>query len=1469
VSDIKITIGLDASDLEREALKVQSALKSAIDGVDVSKLRSDLTLLQREQINVARQVQKEAIAAIQKESDARKNSLNEAERLRKDNHKQALSDLKQESFLRTEAIRSRIAQDRQAMRSAINATREDQRALNQIKNEMTAKDLKANRDTVKALQDQINERKRAAQERFADQKALSDSSIQIIRTEERARRNSLEQESRASERLHRSRMDQLPKETQARIASVQRVTDSAISGINKEAAARQAIVNLREEEIKKVRTLNDLVRDAQARNSRGAIGPTTLGASGGTTDRSGSLLGGGISGLLSPLVATNSSSLGRALSSISPVVSNLIGLFGRLGGTAAGVFGIAQAIKQIVPAAMEVSQEVDIVRNRFFGLTGSISAANARIQELRQVVRSSPGVTTTFALDIASQFGAVEGLTTDTINNIVKSIGRLNSVFTIKDVSTFGRNLTQLFSTGFSRIDVKEALRQVPTFERILEEAFGTSDPEILRKMKESGELTMETWFNGLNSAINRMYPNAKESFKTTIEKLTEEISLYLQPFGDLFNRAFVAALETIRDIVSLIPKLPTVTLQENLDRRFPLNRGPITQQELADAAGLSNKLKEIQKIRLEIQKSVPKGASITDEMQGIVVPYAIPPQKMSPRTARLSDLLSVEEDILRVRNEIRQFGEGGPNVDRRGELAQLEARLKNLKSEFPGIKDIYKPLSDSKSVDNEASKAQVAAAKKAADELEAIRRESMRNEKDALRFEIEMLDQKDKAYQKYNQSRISGSADIQSAIMKELSFEENAFSVRSRSISQLIEINAQEISRLEKESRTSGALERLKIEQEIRDIKREQLRLFEESESATNRIIKARLALESRIIKARLVLVKFQKQDTNRIRAVLGADIAGPANLSRLDTPPRPETFQAISQASALRIQQIQIAEQIRVIEEQVERGAIARVDAEKQILAFKRQEAQVRTQILQLELQSALPPERRAEIEAEIQALKNVGIELTNAERFMKGFRSAIESTGDAFEKLGVNISNSFASINGLLGNLKKSFLQFFKDLLGSGIQRIFEQIFAPLSDIISGGNSRGAAGSGRSAGGVINNIVGGILGGGSSSGGGLSGLLSGRSGSAGGLLTPNFNPNVLLGANIGGPNLNVPLSIPPPPPGVLGGASGATSAAVLAANIKGLFKGVGFGLKPGTALGGFASIAPLLGVGIGASLGGQSRIGQAIGGIGGGLLGVGITAAPAFLAKSALAGTLLGKGLIGLFSNPITAGVGAALLVGSILLSRSQQRRSDEQLSGDYLQSAVDQIIALKERARIGQLDISEARNIFEQQILRTFTTQIQGLKSKSVRESRLTNQVRDLRNLFESQVVPAVTSSQRRSIAESRLIPEFATGGVVPGIDRGYDSVLARLRPGEMVLNRQQQSAVRSALGYNVFAQAGVPNAAAGGFSVSSSSSEPMVIELNVNLGVSREQATSIVSAAASTTTGRRVIISQSRRGQGKK
>src|SRR5262245_19988401 len=141
------------------------------------------------------------------------------------------------------------------------------------------------------------------------------------------------------------------------------------------------------------------------------------------------------------------------------------------------------------------------------------------------------------------------------------------------------------------------------------------------------------------------------------------------------------------------------------------------------------------------------------------------------------------------------------------------------------------------------------------------------------------------------------------------------------------------------------------------------------------------------------------------------------------------------------------------------------------------------------------------------------------------------------------------------------------------------------------------------------------------------------------------------------------------------VIGGAS-----AVFSGSSKFSLSGLGTSLL---------NAAPLIGLGIGSQLGGKSLGGNILGAAGGLLTGT--------FAAASLGST---SGLAGLaptlFSNPITAVIGAGLLVGSVFLGKAKQRRQDEEASGQLLTSALEAIRQLKSGIASDSIDGGQAQS-----------------------------------------------------------------------------------------------------------------------------------------------------------------------------
>jgi hypothetical protein len=440
----------------------------------------------------------------------------------------------------------------------------------------------------------------------------------------------------------------------------------------------------------------------------------------------------------------------------------------------------------------------------------------------------------------------------------------------------------------------------------------------------------------------------------------------------------------------------------------------------------------------------------------------------------------------------------------------------------------------------------------------------------------------------------------------------------------------------------------------------------------------------------------------------------------------------------------------------------------------------------------------------------------------RFMKGLRGETDAVASSFERLGQNIGNAFGDVRNLISSLGAAVKQFFGDILSATIRTATASVLGPLF---------GGAG-----------------------GGGLGNLFRTPSFAGGGGITapPSISSS---GPRFGELLLDEPF------------ASAATQqqSSGIFGKIPGLNKIFGGIFNKVFAGGAVSAIPPLLGAQLGAGLGGKSVLGNILGGIGGGAVGLGAAfGASVFSAGGGLAAA-------GLAALGPAALIGAPLLVGAILLGKAAQRRKDEDASGQLLTQAQEAIQQLAAGIASDQIDGSQARSIFDSQILAQFKAGIGQLKTKSVRESRLTNQVRDLEKVYNDVITPQVTAQQQRradavakqerldkaALVFSRQIPEFAIGGTARG-------GLALVHEGEKILNLQQQSAVRAMAGPDVFERAGVPGPQQSrvfdnGGTVSSGSM-PIVIEnLNVTVLAGKDDQTRVFVTGGNTPQGQAVIV----------
>lgn len=269
----------------------------------------------------------------------------------------------------------------------------------------------------------------------------------------------------------------------------------------------------------------------------------------------------------------------KGLASVARLTNGLNALGGallRIGGGLRSLGATAAILITGPLAALGViaarsAADIDVIRNRLIATEGSLEAANQRLNQLRQLADESIGVTRRAAQETFATLSVIGDITEDTITRQIKALGRLNAAFTIEDQQQFFRNLVQIFSQGFERADIKEALGRIPIFNQLLAAAFGTSDPAKLRELKAAGKLTLDTFLAGLATAVetdatlNKVGESLRTRFSKTFERLTDA----LEPLG----RAILGPLERIITVLEPIilrvaaafdrlpPRIQTITV--------------------------------------------------------------------------------------------------------------------------------------------------------------------------------------------------------------------------------------------------------------------------------------------------------------------------------------------------------------------------------------------------------------------------------------------------------------------------------------------------------------------------------------------------------------------------------------------------------------------------------------------------------------------------------------------------------------------------------------------------------------------------------------------------------------------------------------------------------------------------------------------------------------------------------------------
>lgn len=439
--------------------------------------------------------------------------------------------------------------------------------------------------------------------------------------------------------------------------------------------------------------------------------------------------------------------------------------------------------------------------------------------------------------------------------------------------------------------------------------------------------------------------------------------------------------------------------------------------------------------------------------------------------------------------------------------------------------------------------------------------------------------------------------------------------------------------------------------------------------------------------------------------------------------------------------------------------------------------------------------------QVQITLQRLEEAGLaDLTDARTQEALAMAAQIDMREKIRNVAQDISSIFANAvqdwSGSIGSFFKSIGRGFADLLKNMIANV---VFSNLTGVFQNLLGRMFSGGGGQ---VLRNHAGGASGGGGF-GGIIRSLTGGFAGgpSGGGLLSS------AMGSGIGIPASATAMS------GSIGGLGGFATQAMGMTGAAGTSA-----LGSGSLTAGLGAMLPMLGMGLGTTLGGQSRLGSIFGGAGG-LIGGGIGAAflaPGMFASTGLFGSM-GPAISGLLTNPFTIAAAGALIVTALILRKNAARRADEKKRDVISTDTGTAIWDLIDQARTLGLSGSTARWKEIEKNYRSQIAQIKDSKTRRHAELQWTNDFAPLWRIVEARA----KEGDRAKDFSAAFVPTYATGGLVPymggmqtlikvrpgeriddvgmmrswtvpGHDRGVDSVYTMATPGSAVRTRQQQS-----------------------------------------------------------------------------
>jgi hypothetical protein len=1097
----------------------------------------------------------------------------------------------------------------------------------------------------------------------------------------------------------------------------------------------------------------------------------------------------------------------------------------RIGSAFRAIAGLVPGlgVAGLVGSAISKAFDVDAQRVQLAAFVGGIDNANKKLAEFSKIAQVTAGVTrdrlTASFIDLKAQ----ARLTDEQATKLAVSLTKLQALF--PKAQNTAQNLAQIFNQRFELGDVKQERGQTGDFiDKVIERLgfTGSNALKQIRAAQKHGKLTQDAFWNAVNDEVIARSANLTETLEVRMAKATEATAQKMAELGD----------KLLKDIIPAMEKLLKL-LNPMLD--------------------FFNKLPEAVKLAtLSVLAFGPSILRLTDALFGLrVAAVALGGFLTGPGGIALLALLGLGTAAFALNDLIKN---------------KIPANVRNALN-LPGDRSLLDLPPDP----NAPTKLEGPADKRFAGlNLETLRNSLNRKKNQGVDLDDEDI-RKARALREAQLSFAKSEAENEIRLLKDAndrqlrdlkqSYEDRKIAVEqyhefTRNI-QLSTLNAelkileQNEAQLRHNINLATGPERIKIQKELNDVlTEEKLKRGEINDviAATTRA----LELEARAQKARLAEQREIRRTITRESDRELAAFMSSRLLEQRET--RVKLTRESDERAAAELQRTSRRALTRsgaFIEEAFNRGRLTPEQAEQLNQVAARDFAGQLRQVLEIESRRGdASKERLDDLRDEIDLYDRLGSAVSNTDRFFHGFNSQIETTGAIFDRLGQNVARAFTNIKDLFSGLKSAVLDFVNSLLARNIQNLLSQTLGPLLGGLGGvfgglGGAGGAGGTGRtpptfpaSAFSSIINAFG---------GGGGGRLVAPPSLSQGFNFFGSSGPTSAITSSGSFVNIRNPFAT---------GGGGALNAVIGgSAASKFSFGALGKSLGP---------LAPLLGLSLGAGLGGQSIGGQILGGIGGALGGL--------VAGTALAGGSLGS-LGTLFSlsgalGPAALIAAPLLIAGGILLGKAKQRHQDEEASGVMLKQALDGIDQLAAGISSDQIDGAQARSIFDTQILATFQQQIRTLKTKSVVESRLKNQVRDLNAVYEARIPPLIADQQTRranqasfAAIDRRLVPQFAIGGISSG-------GLAVLHPNEMVLTPGHQAMLRLIGGNDVFERIGVPGVQQkavfdnGGImpaGAPAASSGPTTINLYVGVGVTQEDAQQIVAYGLGGRTGENIVI----------